>query len=118
MHCSYSERRRAIFYICKHFDTCALGDIVDCCFVRSDDHKLENVTLAQPFFPVSSLLRIKLNVIGEHFYSFKTNCPVKFCNLHSAFYVEVKHFTEDDVVIFGQQRAYELATLMIAVAVI
>ena len=118
MHCGYSARHPSLIHISKNFNARRFGDIYDCLPIRSNVHKFKEVTLALIIFCNSVLSCIELNVICKHCFGFETDCSVKFCNLHFAFYVTFERFTEKHVARFRRKQTYVLATERVAVAVI
>ena len=89
----------SLFHVTKHFNGCALSDILDCLSVRSVVHYFEEIALALVLSRGRALIRVELDVLSEHRLHLQADGPVQFGDFHAAFYVKLKSLAKHDVVL-------------------
>ena len=107
-----------LLYVGENFDVRALRDILDCLPVGRVVHHFEKAPFALVLPGGSGLIRVELNIVSEHCIHLDANGPVHFRHYHAALQVKFKRLAEHNEVLFAEQRAHELLTELLAVAVV
>ena len=88
-----------IFHVTKHFDGCALSDILECLSVRRVVDYFEEIALALVISRGRGLIPVELDLLNEHRLYLEADGPVQFGDVHAAFYVKLERLAEYDVVL-------------------